>query len=84
MPPPKSETGLPFLVISNINTGYISLNTTRFVPETYYDNLSTTRKPEAGDVLYSVTGSFGIPALVENSERFCFQRHIALLDLSDN
>jgi len=79
MPPPKSETGLPFLVISNINTGYISLNATRFVPETYYDSLSTTRKPESGDVLYSVTGSFGIPALVENSERFCFQRHIALL-----
>jgi len=79
MPPPKSETGLPFLVISNINNGYISLDTTRFVPETYYENLSPHRTPQSGDVLYSVTGSFGIPALVENDDKFCFQRHIALL-----
>ena len=79
MPPPKAEEGIPFLVISNINTGVISLNTTRFVPQEYFDNLTDTRKPKPGDILYSVTGSFGIPSLVETEEFFTFQRHIALL-----
>ena len=79
MPPPKSEIGVPFLVISNINQGYVSFQKTRFVPEEYYKNLSETRTPQVSDILYSVTGSFGIPALIETDEPFCFQRHIALL-----
>jgi type I restriction enzyme S subunit len=39
-------------------------------------------------VLYTVTGSFGIPVLVDGSEEFCFQRHIGLVrpkaDISSN
>ena len=79
MPPPKSDDGIPFLVISNVNTGYISFEDTRFVPEEYYANITETRKPEKGDVLYTIVGSFGIPAVVESNTPFCFQRHIALL-----
>lgn len=79
MPPPKSDDGIPFLVISNVNTGYISFEDTRFVPEEYYANITETRKPEKGDVLYTIVGSFGIPAVVETNTPFCFQRHIALL-----
>ena len=79
MPPPKSEDGIPFLVISNINTGYLSFKDTRFVPQDYYDSLSVTRKPELGDVLYTLVGSYGIPVVVDDSRPFCFQRHMALL-----
>ncbi|MDL2300684.1 restriction endonuclease subunit S [Clostridiaceae bacterium OttesenSCG-928-D20] len=78
MPPPKKAEGIPFIVISNINQGYISLENTRFVPSDYYKSLSETRIPKRGDVLYSIVGSFGIPALVDIDEPFCFQRHIAL------
>jgi restriction endonuclease S subunit len=52
---------------------------TFFVPETYYDNLNVSRKPRGGDVLYTVTGSYGIPVLVPENTKFCFQRHIALI-----
>lgn len=79
MPPPKSETGIPFLVISNVNTGHLSFEDTRFVPQEYYDGLSSTRKPEPGDVLYTLVGSYGIPVVVDDSTPFCFQRHMALL-----
>jgi len=41
--------------------------------------LQLKRKPRNGDVLYTVTGSFGIPVLVDFDDPFCFQRHIALL-----
>ena len=79
MPPPKSETGVPFLVISNVNTGYLSFDNTRFVPESYFKGLSNSRKPEYGDVLYTIVGSYGIPVIVDSDKEFCFQRHIALL-----
>ena len=79
MPPPKSEQGIPFLVISNVNTGHLSFENTRFVPESYYEALSDTRKPEYGDVLYTLVGSYGIPVIVDREHPFCFQRHMALL-----
>ena len=79
MPPPKSETGIPFLVISNVNDGYLSFENTRFVPQEYYDAITDTRKPEKGDVLYTLVGSFGIPVVVDTNAPFCFQRHMALL-----
>ena len=79
MPPPKAELGIPFLVISNVNTGHLTFENTRFVPQEYYDTLSDTRKPQLGDVLYTLVGSFGIPVVVNSKRPFCFQRHMALL-----
>lgn len=79
MPPPKTEEGIPFLVISNVNTGYLSFENTRYVNEEYFNNISDTRKPEKGDVLYTLVGSYGIPVVVDTGRPFCFQRHMALL-----
>jgi type I restriction enzyme S subunit len=78
-PPPKAKGGVPFIVISNISSGSIDLSATMFVPKEYYDALHDGRRPRQGDILYSVTGSFGIAMLVKTREKFCFQRHIALL-----
>lgn len=79
MPPPKSAEGIPFLVISNVNKGHLDFRDTRFVLQTYYDGLSDTRKPQKGDVLYTLVGSYGIPVLVDREQPFCFQRHMGLL-----
>jgi len=77
--PPQSDFGIPFLVIGNINKGVLDFSNTRFVPREYYENINTKRKPQKGDVLYSVVGSYGIPVLVEEDKEFCFQRHIAII-----
>ena len=83
--PPKSETGIPFITISAINDGSLSLNkATRFVPKSYFDALSKIRKPEIGDILFTVTGSIGIPVIVDTDEPFVFQRHIAILKANEN
>ena len=37
-----------------------------------------------GDVLYTVTGSFGIPIHVNEAREFCFQRHIGLIRPAEN
>jgi len=77
--PPKAKDGIPFLVIGNMNTGRLNLAASRFVPESYYRALDPTRSPRRGDVLYSVTGSFGIPAPVNTDLPFVVQRHIAII-----
>ncbi|SHN03416.1 type I restriction enzyme, S subunit [Xylanibacter ruminicola] len=80
-PPPKSNEGIPFITISNINkdSNKIDFEDTFYVPQHYFDGLKTDRIPQEGDVLYTVTGSFGIPVLIDYKKDFCFQRHIALI-----
>lgn len=77
--PPKSENGVPFLVISDVRSGKINFKNTRHVPVEYFKTLSPERIPLKGDILFTVTGSYGIPVLINVDMEFCFQRHIALL-----
>ncbi len=79
MPPPKAKVGIPFVMISNIENNQIVWENTNFVDSIYYSRIGDKRTPRIGDVLYTVTGSFGIPVLVDFEKEFCFQRHIALL-----
>ena len=78
-PPPQSKTGVPFLVISDVNTGVINFSNARFVSEEYYNNLPAIRRVAKGDILFTVTGSYGITILVDTEQNFCFQRHIGLI-----
>lgn len=78
-PPPQAETGVPFLVISNISQGNLSFINTRNVPEEYYNNLPDAKRPQGGDILFTVTGSYGIVVPVRTDKIFCVQRHIAII-----
>jgi type I restriction enzyme S subunit len=80
-PPPKSTNGVPFITIGNIDkeTREISFRDTFMVPLEYFKALKPYKKPRRGDVLYTVTGSFGIPVIVPDDTEFCFQRHIGLI-----
>jgi type I restriction enzyme S subunit len=78
--PPQATSGIPFITISAFNTGRLELHkASRFVPKEYFDSLSSIRRPARGDILYSVTGSIGIAALVNVDTEFTFQRHVAIL-----
>ncbi len=72
LPPPKAVTGVPFITIGNINkeTRAIDFTNTFMVPCEYFKNVKANRKPKRGDVLYTVTGSFGIPVIVKNDLEF--------------
>ena len=79
-PPPKAETGIPFVTISNMtSTNQFDFSDTLFVPQEYYDKLDEKRKARKDDILYSVVGSFGIPVFMKEDKAFVFQRHIAIL-----
>lgn len=82
--PPKSDSGVPFVTISNINaSNQFDFTNTMFVPQEYYDGLDSKRKAQKGDILYSVVGSFGIPVYMKETVPFVFQRHIAILRPND-
>jgi type I restriction enzyme, S subunit len=57
----------------------VNLEDCRFVSEAYFRALDPARSPKRGDVLYSVTGSFGLAVLVDVDAKFCVQRHMAIL-----
>ena len=79
LPPPKSESGTPFLVIGNVRNKAIDFYGCRHVPYSYYKNLDVIRRPIKGDVLYTLVGSYGIPVIVRDNRLFCVQRHIGIL-----
>ena len=89
LPPPKADSGIPFLVIGDVRDGFVDLQrVSRCVPTDYYDKLDWGKKPLLGDILYTTVGSFGIPVPIAMQQDFCFQRHIALfrpaiVDLQD-
>lgn len=80
LPPPKSEAGIPFVTIANVDSyNHFDFTDTMFVPQSYYDKLDNKRKAQKGDILLTVVGSFGIPILITDDTPFVFQRHIAIL-----
>ncbi len=81
---PLSEKGIPFIVISNINSiNRIEFEKVRYVPIDYYKKLDKKRKPSKGDVLLTVKGSFGIPVYVDTDSPFVFQRDIAIFKCNE-
>jgi type I restriction enzyme S subunit len=80
-PPPKASNGIPFITISNVDAtqNIIDFSSCMFVSESYYDKVDSKRKAQKNDILYSVVGSYGIPVLIRDDEKFVFQRHIAIL-----
>jgi type I restriction enzyme, S subunit len=79
LPPPFAPEGIPFLLVSNLASGKVKWNVSKWISRETYEDLTRRVKPEVGDVLYTVVGSFGVPALITWDAPFAFQRHIAIL-----
>lgn len=78
--PPKTDSGVPFITISNItSSNTIDFENTHFVPDDYYQKIHDKRKARKKDVLYTVVGSIGIPVYIDCDMKLAFQRHIAIL-----
>jgi type I restriction enzyme S subunit len=79
LPPQFAQQGIPFLLVSNLASGKIDWNVSKWITEETYRELTKRMKPEFGDVLYTVVGSYGVPVLITWDQPFAFQRHIAIL-----
>lgn len=78
-PPRWSNSGHPFLFVSNITSGELTFDTNKFISDDTHAELMRHCPIEVGDVLYSTVGSYGVPAVVRINRKFAFQRHIAHL-----
>lgn len=79
LPPQFATEGIPFLLVSNLASGKVNWNVSKWISKETYEELTKRVKPEVGDVLYTVVGSFGVPVLITWDKPFAFQRHIAIL-----
>ncbi|HPT22386.1 MAG TPA: restriction endonuclease subunit S [Bacteroidales bacterium] len=77
--PKFKNEGIPFLFVSNIQNNSINYDTNKYISEEEYLTLTKSTPIEVGDLLLTIVGSIGNPAIVTNPKRFCFQRHIAHL-----
>ena len=73
------DSGIPFLLVSNIKNGKINYSTNKFISREQYLKFTKSTSIEKGDILYTSVGSYGNSAIVETDNEFCFQRHIAHL-----
>lgn len=78
--PPKTDSGVPFITISNVTpSNTIDFENTHFVADDYYQRIHDKRRARKKDILYTVVGSIGIPVYIDFDMKFAFQRHIAIL-----
>lgn len=77
--PKFHNTGIPFILVSNLSNNVITYNTEKFINEETYNELIKRTPIEIGDVLLSTVGSYGHPAIVTKNKKFLFQRHIAYM-----
>ena len=78
-PPKFVDSGIPFILVSNITGNVVTYDTPKFITEGSYEILMKRTPIEVGDVLLSTVGSYGHPAVVTEERKFAFQRHVAHL-----
>lgn len=78
-PPKFVDSGIPFILVSNITGNVVTYETPKYITEDDYQLLMKRTPIEKGDVLLSTVGSYGHPAIVTADKKFAFQRHIAHL-----
>jgi len=78
--PKFADNGVKFIFVGNVSSGFLHFRNCKYVVPEYFEKIRPQRKAKLGDILYSAVGAtLGIPAIVDQQEDFCFQRHIAII-----
>jgi len=77
--PKFTKSGIPFLLVSNIVDNKLTYETKKLISREEYETLTKRTPVEVGDLLLTIVGSYGNPAIVKTTQEFCFQRHIAYI-----
>lgn len=62
--PTYSESGVPFLRVTDMHDEEIDMKNIKYIPEAEHNDLIKRCKPEKGDLLLSKNGTIGVPRLV--------------------
>lgn len=78
--PQYTESGMPFISVTNMNQGTLDFENCKYVSEEDYRKMIRTTFPEKGDVLYTKVGAtYGIPAYVDTDKPFCLYVSVCLI-----
>lgn len=82
--PTYSESGVPFLRVTDIHNSKIDMDNIKYIPEHEHLDLIQRCKPEKGDLLLSKNGTIGIPKLVDWDWEFSIFVSICLIKFKKN
>jgi len=82
--PTYSESGVPFLRVTDIHNSKIDMDNIKYIPEHEHLNLIQRCKPEKGNLLLSKNGTIGIPKLVDWDWEFSIFVSLCLIKFKKN
>ena len=77
--PHYQSSGIHFLSVKDISSGYIDFSNTKFISKFEHEELFKRCNPQKGDILLTKVGTTGIPAIVETDVEFSLFVSVALL-----
>ncbi|OAI29983.1 hypothetical protein A1356_22675 [Methylomonas koyamae] len=75
----RSAEGVPFLFVSCIRNGEIDWNASSYVSPDTYREIKIKGRPQKGLILFTVVGSYGHAAQIDEEINFGFERNIAFV-----
>ena len=77
--PKYTASGVPFISVKDISSGYIDFSNTKYISEDEHKLLSSRCDPKRDDILLTKVGTTGIPILVDTDEKFSLFVSVAQL-----
>ncbi len=78
-PPKRISNGIPMISAENIFDGKINFGMSeKNISIEDYKKMHITYEPEVGDILMTTVGTIGRTAVINESEKFTFQRSVAI------
>lgn len=81
--PNYQSSGVPFLSVKDISSGYIDFSNTKFISESEHQELFKRCNPQKNDILLTKVGTTGVPAIVETDKEFSLFVSVALLKFNN-
>ena len=77
--PQYTNTGIPFLSVKDISSGYVSFENVKYISLEDHLKLSKRCEPKRGDLLITKVGTTGIPVIVNTDRPFSLFVSLALV-----
>lgn len=82
--PTYTESGVPFLRVTDVQTDVINKEKIKYISEIEHAVLIKRCKPQKGDILYSKNGTIGIPKLIDWDWEFSVFVSLSLIKPNTN
>ncbi len=80
--PKYTTSGIPFISVKDVSSGYINFDNTKFISKEEHDKLFERCNPEVGDLLITKVGTTGVPAIIDTTNQFSLFVSVALLKIN--